>query len=290
MTDQSPRCYIGLSQWNHKHWQQGPLAGPASQPTLVRYSRYFSSVEGNTSFYGLPDAQTVSDWYARTPEHFRFCFKLPRHITHDRLLQLPHEELMTALERFSLLQEKLGMIFLQLPETFGPQHFGVLEQFVGMLPEEMNFSLELRHRGFFNKDDTERQLNALLIEHGINRTQFDTRALFKNPADDEDTLEALKAKPNLPLHVIATGRNPMVRFITAKDWQGTLHYLRPWISKIAQWIEEGRTPYIFLHTPSNTHAPEVATYFAEQLNQILPGAALFQHWPEDLIPQQSSLF
>ncbi len=284
------KCYIGLSQWNHKHWQQGPLAGSSQQSTLSRYSRYFSSVEGNTSFYGLPEAQTVRDWYSQTPEHFRFCFKLPRSITHDRLLQVPHEVLMTALERFSLLQEKLGMIFLQLPDAFGPEHFGVLQQFVGMLPKEMNFSLEVRHRGFFNKDETERLLNALLMEHGINRIQFDTRALFKNPADDEDTLEALKAKPNLPLHVIATGQNPMVRFITAKDWQDTLHYLKPWIGKVAQWIREGRTPYMFLHTPSNSHAPEVAAYFAEQLNQVIPNAALFSHWPDAPEQRQESLF
>ncbi|SEF99965.1 Uncharacterized conserved protein YecE, DUF72 family [Oceanospirillum linum] len=212
-------CYIGLSQWNHKHWKQGPLMGSSQRSVLSRYSSYFSSVEGNTSFYGLPEAQTVQDWYQQTPEHFRFCFKLPRSITHDRLLQVPEEELVTALDRFTLLKEKLGMIFLQLPESFGPERLPLLESFICSLPNSINFSLEVRHQGFFNKDEAERQLNALLMEHSINRVQFDTRALFKNPADDEDTLEALKAKPNLPLHVIATGQNPMVRFITAKDWQ-----------------------------------------------------------------------
>ncbi|WP_417596884.1 DUF72 domain-containing protein [Oceanospirillum sp.] len=212
-------CYIGLSQWNHKHWTQGPLIGGTQRPALSRYSSYFSSVEGNTSFYGLPDAQTVQDWYQQTPEHFRFCFKLPRSITHDRLLQVSEEELTATLNRFTLLKEKLGMIFLQLPETFGPERLPLLESFIRSLPSSINFSLEVRHRGFFNKDGVERQLNALLMEYSINRVQFDTRALFKNPADDEDTLEALKAKPNLPLHVIATGKNPMVRFITAKDWQ-----------------------------------------------------------------------
>lgn len=290
MTDNSNHCYLGLAQWNHQHWQPGPLAGSSSQTTLARYSRYFSSVEGNTSFYGLPEAQTVRDWYSQTPEHFRFCFKLPRTITHNRLLQVPKEELMTTLDRFALLQEKLGMIFLQLPDIFGPQYLGVLKRFFTLLPAEMNFSLEVRHRGFFNKDESERQLNALLIEHSINRVSFDTRALFNHPADDADTLEALKAKPNLPLHVIATGQQPMVRFITAKDWQGTQHYLKPWIIKVAQWIQEGRTPYMFLHTPSNRHAPEVAAYFAEQLNQVLPDAVLFRHWPKGPEQLQESLF
>ncbi|OPX56222.1 Uncharacterized conserved protein YecE, DUF72 family [Oceanospirillum multiglobuliferum] len=245
----STRCYVGLSQWNHKHWQQTVLSGNGSLSPLFRYSRWFSSVEGNTSFYGLPEAQTIKDWYEQTPEHFRFCFKLPRTITHDRKLQVSHQELLTTLERFALLKEKLGMIFLQLPDSFGPEQLPVLDHFLRGLPEEMRFSLEVRHRGFFNKDESERQLNSLLIELGINRTMFDTRALFQHPAPDADTQEALKAKPNLPLHVIATGQNPMVRFITAKDWQGTLYCLEPWIVKISQWLQEGRSPYVFLHTP-----------------------------------------
>ncbi|MDX1319448.1 MAG: DUF72 domain-containing protein, partial [Oceanospirillum sp.] len=73
----APRCYIGLSQWNHKHWQQGPLAGSSQLSTLSRYSRFFSTVEGNNSIYGHPEAQTVKDRYAQTPEHLRFCVKQP---------------------------------------------------------------------------------------------------------------------------------------------------------------------------------------------------------------------
>ncbi|WP_369126255.1 hypothetical protein [Oceanospirillum linum] len=66
--------------------------------------------------------------------------------------------------------------------------------------------------------------------------------------------------------------------------------MEPWVAKITQWIQEGRTPYMFLHTPSNRHAPEVATYFAEQLNKAIPGSALFTPWPEIQEPLQDSLF
>lgn len=284
-----PVCYIGLPQWNHSGWQDGPLAGSNNRHPLGRYARYFSSVEGNTTFYGIPEQKTLHSWYQETPEHFRFCLKFPKSITHELKLQHCQPEVQDSLERLSLLQDKLAMIWVQLPDSFAPEDLPVLERFFRALPGDFRYGLELRHTGFFRKDDTERYLNALLMELGVNRIHFDTRALFKHPTPDEDTREALSAKPNVPLHVLATGQMPVVRFITAKDWQGTMHYLTPWVQKICHWMQEGRTPFVFLHTPNNAHAPDVAAYFAEQLNQAVPDAALFNLWPA---PQkdQASLF
>lgn len=256
---------------------------------MGRYARYFSSVEGNTTFYGLPEIKTLQHWDRETSDHFRFCFKLPKTITHELNLRHCDSELTDALNRLSILQEKLGLLCIQLPDSFSPDELPILEKFLRGLPAEFNYALELRHRDFFKKDETERYLNALLMERGINRIQFDTRALFQNPTPDEETQEALKAKPNAPLHVLATGQMPMVRFITAKDWQGTLHYLDPWIKKVCQWLQEGRTPFVFLHTPNNAHAPEVAAYFSEQINREIPESALFTLWPEQQ-NEQASLF
>lgn len=285
----SPKCYIGLAQWNHSAWNDGPLAGNIPRHALGRYSRYFSTVEGNTTFYGLPEAHTVQEWYQQTPEDFRFCFKLPKIITHELSLRHCETELNEAIHRLSALQEKLGLLCIQLPDSFSPDEMDILEQFLRGLPKELNYGIEVRHLGFYQKDDTERRFNALLMEQGINRIQFDTRALFNNPTHDEATQDALSVKPKVPLHVIATGQMPMVRFITARDWQSTLNYLDPWINKISQWLHEGRSPFVFLHTPSNTHAPEVAEHFAEQLNKRIADSALFSTWPK---PQkdQSSLF
>ncbi|MGB0733295.1 MAG: DUF72 domain-containing protein [Pontibacterium sp.] len=284
-----PLCFIGLPQWNHPEWHNGPLAGSSPVSALARYARYFSSVEGNTTFYGLPAANTVDDWYRETPAHFRFCFKLPKRISHDLALMHCDKELTQTIRCLSGVKEKLGMLCLQLPEKFTPQSLPDLALFLRKLPHGFNYSIEVRNLSFFDKSDNEKAFNQLLIEHQINRVQFDTRALFKHPSQDKETQDALNAKPKVPLHVIATGQQPMVRFITAKDWQGTLHYLDPWIKKIGTWLTEGRSPYVFLHTPNNAHAPDVALHFAERLSTTHPEQVLLSPWLNHAI-EQDKLF
>ncbi|MCL6409131.1 DUF72 domain-containing protein, partial [Dickeya dadantii] len=45
--------YIGLPQWQHPAWSRLGLND------LADYSRYFSCVEGNTTFYALPSREIV---------------------------------------------------------------------------------------------------------------------------------------------------------------------------------------------------------------------------------------
>ena len=163
------------------------------------------------------------------------------------------------------------------------------KSFLKQLPSDINFAVEVRHLGFFDKSDNERRFNQLLLEQNVNRIQFDTRALFKHPTNDKDTQEALGAKPKVPLHVIATGQQPMVRFITAKDWQGTLNYLDPWVNKVSQWLDEGRSPYVFLHTPNNAHAPDVALHFAAALSKKHPNQVQLTPWLKQSV-EQDNLF
>lgn len=289
VTDQRPLCYIGLPQWNHPEWGDGPLAASQNASPLRRYARYFSSVEGNTTFYGLPSPDAIKRWRDDAGEHFRFCFKFPKSISHENSLRNCADELDALFKCAAQFEEQLGLLSLQLPDSFSPNELPTLETFLRNLPEAFKYSIEVRNPGFFQKDDQERHFNQLLMETGVNRTTFDTRALFKHPAEDPATREALTAKPNLPVHVLATGQNPMVRFITAMDWESSTNYLTPWVNKTVQWLNEGRSPFIFLHTPDNAQAPEVAQHFVALLEQHKPGQTRFTDWP-DQSQQQSALF
>lgn len=289
MSDNSPRCYIGLPQWNHPDWGDGPLAGNSQSHPLGLYARYFSSVEGNTTFYGLPSPDAINRWLSETTDPFRFCFKFPQTISHLSQLRHCDKELTELFNCMQKLEDRLGLLCLQLPETFGPRDLPQLQDFFNILPSGFNYSIEVRNIGFFKKDDQERDFNRLLLDCGINRTTFDTRPLFNHPATDHATQEALSAKPNMPVHVLATGMQPMVRFITAMDWRSSTNYLTPWINKVVQWLDEGRSPYIFLHTPDNRSAPDVARVFAAKLEAERPGQVCFTDWP-DSQQQQSALF
>lgn len=282
-------CYIGLPQWHHADWGQSALHGSRQRSPLGRYASHFSTVEGNSTFYALPDAETVQRWKGETPADFRFCFKFPKRISHELKLLRCEAELRAFIDHVAPLGDKLGLLYLQLPASFGPESLPALTAFLTQLPGDFRYGLEVRHPEFFAKGEAERALNRLLIDTGINRTLFDTRALFALPATDAATQDALQKKPRVPLHVIATGSAPMVRFITPLEYARGLDWLAPWVGKVAAWLEEGRSPFMFFHTPDNRESPELARLFADRLAAMRPGVRGFSAWPESL-RQQESLF
>lgn len=279
--------HIGLPQWQHPDW----YAAPAHQSALAQYSQSFNSVEGNSSFYALPGADTIMKWHQESAAGFKFCFKFPKRISHE--LQLSHcrSEVTEFLQRIAPLEDKLGIIWLQMHPHFSSAGLASLTAFLQQLPDGFQWGIELRHRDFFAKDNAEKQLNQLLHQQQVNRVTFDTRALFSHPADDPTSQEALRVKPRLPVHAIATANQPMLRFISPLQHSLCLPYLDQWVSKVAQWIEQGRTPYVFFHTPDNQAAPQLAQTFANRLHQQLDYCPPLGLWPTQAnSSRQTSLF
>jgi len=156
------------------------------------------------------------------------------------------------------------------------------------LPEDFSYGVEVRHLGFFAKDDAEKRFNQLLFQRKINRVMFDTRVLFANPSNDTATQEGLRKKPRVPLHVLATASQPMVRFISPMNQTLATEALTQWVNKVIQWMEEGRTPYVFFHTPNNHHTPALAHAFSQQITQHRPDIKAINLWQKP--PQQTSMF
>ncbi|MBV0933039.1 DUF72 domain-containing protein [Marinobacterium weihaiense] len=283
--------FIGLPQWKHPQWVQSILPDP-EQGDLAQYAASFSSVEGNTTFYGLPAVSTVARWQAETPPGFRFCFKFPQSISHQSGLRHVDDEVTALLTRLQPLAERLGLLCLQLPSRFGPEHLPELARFLTALPAGVRYAVEVRHLAFFQRGDAEQRLNALLADVGANRISFDTRALFAHPQPDPITQEALAQKPRLPLRVLATADAPMLRFISPLDLQQGQRWLAPWVEQVLRWIGEGKTPFVFMHTPSNAQAPELARWFANELQKRQPRlAAGFEDWAgRRVVRRQPGLF
>lgn len=278
--------YLGLPQWQHPAWESGCLSGGGS--ALKRYAAQFSSVEGNTTFYGLPKTETVVRWGQETPDHFRFCFKFHQDLSHRRALDIAHPKVSEQLQVLEPIIEKVGLLNLQLPKSFGPEGLDDLHRFLFNLPTDYTYSVEVRHPSFFAKGEAERALNQMLIEVNANRVMFDTRAIFAMPAQDASTLDAQQKKPKVPLHVLATGHCPSVRFISTMQWQASERYLDQWSQKVVQWIDEGKTPYLFFHTPDCAQAPELAHHFVQKIHALRP--SIKGVIPSLLSPDQSSFF
>tara|TARA_R110000751_G_scaffold88200_1_gene174446 strand:- start:10481 stop:11374 length:894 start_codon:yes stop_codon:yes gene_type:complete len=287
---------LGCTQWSDPAWR-GSLydAGSDADQRLAQYCSVFGAVEGNTTFYSLPSADRVARWAELMPTDFRFCAKLPREVSHGARLDLQSVELRQFFARMAVLEQRLGPIWLQLPQRFGPSGLAELTRFLDQLPSEFDYAAEVRHLDFFRKDRNEQQLNRHLHQRGIERIVFDTRALFASADQSSATLEAQERKPRLPVHAVALSSQPVVRFVGGMDNQANLQALQPWLGKCAEWLNEGRRPMVFMHTPDNRLAPQLARRFYQQLQQQwVPTLPDMPSWPGELEaaqqPQQVGLF
>ncbi|WJV55635.1 DUF72 domain-containing protein [Prodigiosinella aquatilis] len=276
--------YIGLPQWQHPAW------GRLGLRDLADYARYFNCVEGNTTFYALPSSDVVLRWRDMTHDNFRFCFKFPATISHQASLRHCQQEVLQFFHCLEPLAARIGQLWLQLPATFGPDRLDDLWQFMAALPQSFSadasgfsYGVEVRHPLFFAKGDDERRLNQGLHQRGINRVILDSRPVHHAVADSAALREAQRKKPKVPLHVVLTANQPLVRFIGNEDLTDNLRWFAPWIDKLAQW--QRHTPYLFIHTPDVGDSPALAQQLWPRLSAVIPGLPPGPDWP-----QQSSLF
>lgn len=270
--------HIGLPQWSHPKWVRLGIS------SLEDYARHFNCVEGNTTLYALPSAETVARWQAMTTDNFRFCFKFPATISHQAALRNCGDLRDEFFTRMAPLATRIGQYWLQLPATFSPRDLPALWAFLDALPGEFRYGVEVRHAQFFAKGEDEQALNRGLHARGINRVVLDSRPVHSALPHSEAVREAQRKKPKLPVHAVKTATDPLVRFIGSDNMDQNATLFEPWLTKLAQWEQDG-TPWLFLHTPDIAQAPELVHRLWPALRARFPtlGAA-------PSIPQQESLF
>ncbi len=281
------RLRVGCAMWTLKGWVGRSI--PESTPTggeLAAYAAVVDAVEGNTTFYALPTPQSAQRWAEAVPDDFRFLFKLPKRITHDRRLRDAEDDLWEFLEATEPLRAKMGPVSIQLPAAFGPDGSSALDGFLRSASSEVEWSVEVRHPAFFEGED-ERRLNDLLFGHGAERVILDSRAVFAGPCVTPAEREAFANKPRLPVRAVAIGLHPIVRFIGQTDPEANPAFWTPWVKTVARWLEDGREPTVFIHTPDNIAALDLARRFYDEVRETVPGLAAL---PEPPPVREQSLF
>lgn len=296
MTDKIRNYYLGCPIWANKEWV-GSLFTQNAKPKeyLRQYASVFNSVEGNSTFYALPKEETVRRWKAETPPDFRFSFKFPRVVSHILNLTNAEQETARFLKLMEILEERAGILFLQLPPSFGYPGLALLEKFLEKLPSEFQYAVEVRHGDFFDDDAGEKPLNDLLTRHGANRAIFDTSTLQAIDSGDRDIVEAQRRKPKMSETFAVTGNHPFLRFVGHKTVEPNLPRLRRLAEVVARWIEEGRHPFVFMHSPDDYYAPHLCRRFHQLLSEKVAEADIgnVPAWPgekPELTSGQMSLF
>lgn len=244
------KIYIGTSGYSYPHWRGIFYPQDLSESKwLEYYSKFFSTVELNVTFYRLPQESAFLSWYKRTHEDFLFAVKGSRFITHVKKLKDVKESLKLFFSRAKILKEKLGVVLWQFPESFQYQVSSVkkLEDFLKTLSHvtksmSLRHAFEFRHESWFYEEiyDLLRKYNSALVIADSNRW----------PQTEEITADFI-----------------YIRFHGGKSLYSSEYSkkeLESWAKKIKKWVLK-RNVFIYF----NNDAYGFAVKNAEQLKRIL---------------------
>jgi uncharacterized protein YecE (DUF72 family) len=168
------RVYVGTSGWSYPKGEgswKGHFYPLGSINELEYYSRFFNTVEINSSFYRPPNPGYVHNWVKRVPEGFLFTAKLWQKFTHPRMYQEATGEAAAIsqddvdLFRRSLeplvRSGKLGALLAQFPPSFRNDGFGqqIIEAVIRTFGD-YRLAVELRHRSWSDDENTARFLKS----------------------------------------------------------------------------------------------------------------------------------
>ena len=175
--------YIGTSGWSYpegKGTWKGTFYPPGTADELSYYSRFFKTVEVNSSFYRPPNPGYVTHWVKKTPADFLFTVKLWQKFTHPGMYREATGEIAAisqedvdmfrrSLEPL-LMAQKMGALLAQFPPSFRNDSFGqsILEA-VSRHFSACRLAIELRHKSWSGDPGTEK----LLRQNNIAWVQID---------------------------------------------------------------------------------------------------------------------
>ncbi|OQX53833.1 MAG: hypothetical protein B5M48_02410 [Candidatus Omnitrophica bacterium 4484_213] len=235
-------CFVGTSGWYYEHWAERFYPADILKSELLPYfSRYFSTVELNNSFYHLPTIQSFKNWYKKTPPDFIFSVKASRTITHYKKLVNIEGSLEVFLSRVILLKEKLGPILYQLPPSL-KKDINLLKSFLANLPKTLRQTIEFRDSSWLDKE-TFSLLSKFNIAHCIISME------------------------GFPLCLETTADFVYIRMHGARY---TTSYsekdLKKWAGYIKDFLQKGLDVYIYFNNDYNAYAIENAKRIKELLN------------------------
>ncbi|GAA1590480.1 DUF72 domain-containing protein [Kribbella karoonensis] len=259
--------HVGCAQWTHAAWPQ------PSRDKLRSYASWCNAVESNTTFYATPSRAAVENWAAQTPPDFRFVVKLPQVITHERRLTNVDAELRTFLSAIEPLGPRNHAVWIQLPAAFSPTDLGTLAAFLHKAPAAHRYAVEVRHRAFFEDAGAAANLERVLARARAEWIPFDTGTLFSRRPTSFAERDAWMKKPRVARRTRALTGHPIVRYIGRDSVEETVDGWAYLVELVVHWLSEGRSPTIFLHTPDNAEALNLARRFHATVAASVPTLA-----------------
>jgi uncharacterized protein YecE (DUF72 family) len=144
----------GASGYSFKEWRGVFYPDHCkTEEMLPFYSARLPTVEINNTFYRMPKASMLHDWFGTVPDAFRFAIKASRRITHMSRIKAESsaEPLGYLYQALTALGSKRGPVLFQLPPNL-KKDLPRLEAFLPLLPEGHQAAFEFRNDTWFDDD------------------------------------------------------------------------------------------------------------------------------------------
>jgi len=248
-----PRVYVGCAKWGRPEWV-GKIYPPKTREKafLDHYIDHFNSVELNTTHYKVYGPKAIQKWATKAEgKDFMFCPKMFQGVTHRGNLKGKNFLLNEFLRGVAAFEKHLGPIFVQLSDTFSPRRKIELFDFLKALSRDAQFFLEVRHRDWFNKEQTREELFSTLKELNIGAVITDT-------AGRRDCA-----------HMYVTIPKTFIRFVGNSLHHTDFTRIDDWVNRIKDWLRSGLDElYFFIHMHDEAMSPELAAYLIDRLNEV----------------------
>ena len=143
---------IGCSGWSYEGWKGNFYPKKmGNKDYLSYYSKFFKFVEVDSTYYHIPSRSTVRGWKDKTPDDFKFSFKFPKVVTHEKKLEEVAKPLSILFYSLEPLIDKTLTLLIQLPPFLSEKKgFNPLQGMIRHLDKRYRYSLEVRHSSWFN--------------------------------------------------------------------------------------------------------------------------------------------
>ncbi|MCG8574050.1 MAG: DUF72 domain-containing protein, partial [Flavobacteriales bacterium] len=190
-------------------------------------------------------------WKEKTPANFKFFPKVTQDLSQFKRLNEVEELVELYTHNVAHLEEKLGMVFLQMIGNFAPKDFDRVVRFVEYWPKNVPLAIELRHTDWYNDSAIANELYQLYETHGITNVIVDT-------AGRRDLM-----------HMRHTSAKTFIRY-TGANHESDYTRLDDWVIRIKEWIDQGMDEInFFVHQNIEKESPLLSAYFIEKLNKTL---------------------
>ena len=143
---------VGTSGFSYPQWKGAFYPEKLPQKKMLEfYASHFSSVEINSTFYRMPKSAHLERWGEVVPETFKFAFKAPRRISHQKRLEDCQAEVEYLFRELDVLGDHLGPVLFQ-PPPFLRKDVPRLQDFLAILPTGRAVAFEFRHDSWFDDE------------------------------------------------------------------------------------------------------------------------------------------